>query len=119
VTQRELTPGNESTNETADDVASTESTESTGTTEAPNETLARSSEEGRTIELPSGKGPDPVVGAGMALLGIFTMGVGGARDLHWLFDIGVLCAVVGAGVFVLFVALSALQSRRAETPRES
>jgi drug/metabolite transporter (DMT)-like permease len=58
-------------------------------------------------------GPDPVIGAGLALLGIFLMGTGGARDAHYVFDVGVVIAVVGAIVFVLFVALSALQQRRA------
>ena len=58
-------------------------------------------------------GPDPVIGAGIALLGIFLMGTGGARDAHYEVDVGVDMAVVGAVVFVLFVALSALKQRRA------
>lgn len=60
-----------------------------------------------------GAGPDPVVGAGITLLGIFLMGTGGARDAHYVFDFGVLIAVLGAMIFVLFVALSALKLRRA------
>ena len=56
-------------------------------------------------------GPDPVVGAGITLLGIFLMGAGGARDAHYVFDFGVLLAVVGAVTFVLFVALSAMKQR--------
>jgi hypothetical protein len=60
-----------------------------------------------------GAGPDPVVGAGITLLGIFLMGTGGARDAHYVFDFGVLVAVLGAMIFVLFVALSALKLRRA------
>ena len=59
-------------------------------------------------------GPDPVIGAGMALFGIFLMGTGGARDAHYLFDVGVAIAVIGAVVFVLFVALSALKQRLAQ-----
>jgi hypothetical protein len=59
-------------------------------------------------------GPDPVIGAGIALLGIFLMGTGGSADAHYVFDVGVLTATVGAVVFVLFVALSALKQRRAE-----
>ena len=58
-------------------------------------------------------GPDPVIGAGITLLGIFLMGTGGARDAHYVFDFGVLIAVLGAMIFVLFVALSALKLRRA------
>jgi hypothetical protein len=58
-------------------------------------------------------GPDPVVGAGISLLGIFLMGTGGASDSHYLFDAGVGIAVLGAGIFVLFVTLSALKQRAA------
>ncbi|WP_437765103.1 hypothetical protein WMF27_31735 [Sorangium sp. So ce281] len=58
-------------------------------------------------------GPDPVIGAGIALLGIFLMGVGGAQGAHYLFNFGVLVAVLGAVLFVLFVALTALKQRRA------
>ncbi|WP_437501516.1 hypothetical protein [Sorangium sp. So ce1099] len=58
-------------------------------------------------------GPDPVVGAGIALLGIFLMGVGGAQGAHYLFNFGVLVAVLGAVLFVLFVTLTALKQRRA------
>ena len=58
-------------------------------------------------------GPDPVIGAGITLLGIFLMGTGGARDAHYVFDFGVLTAVLGAVIFVLFVALSTMKQRRA------
>lgn len=57
-------------------------------------------------------GPDPVIGAGVTLLGIFLMGVGGAWDAHYLFDFGVLTAVLGAILFVLFVTVTALKQRR-------
>jgi hypothetical protein len=59
-------------------------------------------------------GPDPVVGAGVTLLGIFLMGAGGATDAHWVFDAGVLLAVLGAAVFVGCVALSAYKLRRVD-----
>ena len=57
--------------------------------------------------------PDPAIGAGITLLGIFLMGTGGARDAHYVFDFGVVTAVLGAATFVLFVALSAMKQRRA------
>jgi hypothetical protein len=63
-------------------------------------------------------GPDPVIGAGIALLGIFLMGTGGASDAHYVFNAGVLTAIIGAILFVLFVALSALKLRRAEKQGE-
>lgn len=62
---------------------------------------------------PAQEGPDPVIGAGIALLGILVMGTAGALDAHYAFDAGVLFAVAGAALFVLFVALSALKQRRA------
>ena len=61
----------------------------------------------------AGKGPDPVIGAGLTLLGIFIMGVAGAAQAHYAFNLGTLVACVGAVVFVLFVALSALKQRKA------
>jgi len=62
---------------------------------------------------PLAEGPDPAIGAGITLLGIFLMGTGGARDAHYVFDLGVVTGVLGAGIFVLFVALSAMKQRRA------
>ena len=56
-------------------------------------------------------GPDPVIGAGITLLGIFLMGAGGARDAHYVFDFGVLIAVLGAATFVVCVALSAMKQK--------
>ena len=58
------------------------------------------------------EGPDPAIGAGITLLGIFLMGTGGARDAHYVFDAGVVTGVLGAATFVLFVALSAVKQRR-------
>ena len=63
-------------------------------------------------------GPDPVIGAGITLLGILLMGTGGARDAHYVFDVGVAIAVLGAATFVLCVALSALKQRRARKESE-
>jgi hypothetical protein len=56
-------------------------------------------------------GPDPVIGAAITLLGILAMGISGAADAHYPFDVSVLVAVVGAGVFVGSVALSAMKQR--------
>jgi hypothetical protein len=60
-------------------------------------------------------GPDPVIGAGIALFGIFVMGLAGARNMHFVFDAGMATAVAGAVIFVLFVALSAMKQRRTES----
>ena len=60
----------------------------------------------------SAEGPDPAIGAGVTLLGIFLMGTGGARDAHYVFDLGVVTAVLGAATFVLFVALSAMKQQQ-------
>lgn len=57
------------------------------------------------------EGPDPVIGAGLCLFGIFVMGLGGSRDWHYVFNVGTLVAIVGAAIFVLFVALSAMKQR--------
>lgn len=65
-------------------------------------------------------GPDPVIGAGLALFGIFLMGTSGASAAHYVFDVGVGIAVIGAVIFVLFVALSALKQRRlSQAPSEA
>jgi hypothetical protein len=55
---------------------------------------------------------DPATGAGITLFGIFLMGTGGATDAHYLFDAGAATAVIGAMIYVLFVALTALKMRR-------
>ncbi len=82
-----------------------------GQGEARESDLARAAD-GRGEPRPA-EGPDPVIGAGITLLGIFLMGTGGAADAHWVFDFGVLTAMLGAGIFVLFVALSVMRQRRA------
>lgn len=60
------------------------------------------------------EGPDPVIGAGLVLFGIFVMGLAGSRDWHYVFNAGTLVAIVGAAVFVLFVALSAMKQRSSD-----
>lgn len=60
------------------------------------------------------EGPDPVIGAGLVLFGIFVMGLGGSREWHYVFNAGTLVAIVGAAVFVLFVALSAMKQRSSD-----
>ncbi|MEZ4297839.1 MAG: hypothetical protein R3B70_22980 [Polyangiaceae bacterium] len=64
---------------------------------------------------PSRWSPDPVIGAGLTLAGIFVMGVAGAANAHYAFNVGTLIACVGAVVFVLFVAVSALRQRKPAT----
>lgn len=74
---------------------------------------------GATLETRKAEGPDPVIGAGLALFGIFVMGLGGARDLHYVFNAGMFVAVGGAVTFVLFVALTAMKQRAARTTKSS
>jgi len=42
------------------------------------------------------------------------MGTAGARDMHYVFDVGVAVAILGAVTFVVCVALSALKQRSAQ-----
>ncbi|MEZ4313380.1 MAG: hypothetical protein R3F14_35610 [Polyangiaceae bacterium] len=56
-----------------------------------------------------------MIGAGLTLAGIFVMGVAGAANAHYAFNVGTLIACVGAVVFVLFVAVSALRQRKPAT----
>jgi hypothetical protein len=65
------------------------------------------------------EGPDPVIGAGLALFGIFVMGLGGARDMHFVFNAGMFVAIAGAAVFVLFVALSAMKQRSSRNTKSA
>jgi hypothetical protein len=57
------------------------------------------------------EGPDPAIGAGLTLFGIFIMGLGGSSNLHYVFNAGSFIAIAGAAVFVLCVALSAMKQR--------
>lgn len=59
-------------------------------------------------------GPDPVIGAGLVLFGIFVMGLAGSRNWHYVFNAGTFVAIIGAAVFVLFVALSAMKQRSSD-----
>lgn len=52
-------------------------------------------------------GPTPLLGAAIALTGMFLMG--GARAPGALFQLGALTAVLGSGLFVLLLALSAMR----------
>ncbi len=57
-------------------------------------------------------GPDPVLGVGLVILGVFIMGVAGAATAHYIFNLGTLIAIVGAVIFVSFVTLSAYRQTR-------
>jgi uncharacterized membrane protein YgdD (TMEM256/DUF423 family) len=57
-------------------------------------------------------GPDPAVGASIALLGIFAMGVTGAATQHYLFNLSTGVAILGAVLFVGAVTITALRQRR-------
>jgi hypothetical protein len=83
-----------------------------GTQAAPSSGPSRDPE--TNVEVGADVGPDPVVGAGITLFGIVMMGVSGAADAHYAFDLGVLTAVAGAGTFVVCVALSAFKQRQAK-----
>lgn len=65
------------------------------------------------------EGPDPVIGAGLVLFGIFVMGLGGSRDWHYVFNAGTFVAIIGAAVFVLFVALSAMKQRSSDQANQA
>jgi hypothetical protein len=58
-------------------------------------------------------GFDPVVGAGVSLLGLVLMGAGGVRAHGYVFHAGMVVAVSGAALCVLLLALSALRQRAA------
>ncbi len=83
-------------------------TDSIGDQGVSGQPLGGDEAEGPAVE---STGPDPAIGAGITLLGIFTMGTGGAADAHYVFDAGMVVAVAGAATFVLFVALSAMKQR--------
>lgn len=55
------------------------------------------------------RGPTPLIGAAIALSGIFLMGAAGAREIGALFQLGALTAVLGWGIFVLLLALAAMR----------
>ena len=57
-------------------------------------------------------GPDPVLGVGLVILGVFIMGVAGAATAHYIFNLGTLIAIVGALLFVAFVTFSTFRQSR-------
>lgn len=60
---------------------------------------------------PKTEGPDPAVGAGLVITGVFIMGVGGAATAHYLFNVGTAVAILGAVLFVAAVTISAFKQR--------
>lgn len=70
------------------------------------------------IEKKSSDGPDPIVGVGLVIVGILMMGISGAATAHYLFNFGSLIAMVGAVLFVTFVALSSWRKNK-EAPKTS
>ncbi|HTJ84175.1 MAG TPA: hypothetical protein VL400_20790 [Polyangiaceae bacterium] len=56
--------------------------------------------------------PDPVVGVGLVIFGVFVMGVAGAATWHYAFNVGTLFAILGALWFVVSVTLSTIASKR-------
>jgi len=75
----------------------------------PEQTLAK-----HDVAQERSEGPDPVIGAGLVLFGIFIMGLAGSRNWHYVFNAGTFVAITGAAVFVLFVALSAMKQRSSD-----
>lgn len=61
----------------------------------------------------AGTGPDPVVGAGLTLLGIMAMGITGAAGQHYLFNASTGVAILGAVLFVASVTITAYRQDRA------
>jgi len=51
-------------------------------------------------------GPDPVWGVGIFVVGLFVMAIGGAMTWHHVFNVGEGVLMLGAVVFLLFVAIS-------------
>ncbi len=58
-------------------------------------------------------GPDPIVGVGLVIVGILIMGISGAATAHYLFNFGSAIAMLGAVLFVTFVALSTYRKNKA------
>ncbi|MFO0614325.1 MAG: hypothetical protein U0414_17190 [Polyangiaceae bacterium] len=66
-----------------------------------------------TLDKKRSDGPDPIVGVGLVIVGILIMGISGAATAHYLFNFGSLIAMVGAVLFVTFVALSTYRKKKA------
>ena len=41
-------------------------------------------------------GPDPVLGVGLVILGVFIMGVAGAATAHYIFNLGIRVVIVAS-----------------------
>lgn len=57
------------------------------------------------------KGPDPVWGAGVFIVGLLVMGVGGAKTWHWTFNVGQGLLMIGSVWFLLAVALTSVRQQ--------
>jgi hypothetical protein len=68
------------------------------------------------IEKKPSDGPDPIVGVGLVIVGILIMGISGAATAHYLFNFGSGIAMLGAVLFVTFVALSTYRKNKPRTP---
>ncbi|MFO0550843.1 MAG: hypothetical protein U0271_20810 [Polyangiaceae bacterium] len=80
-----------------------------GASPAPPTGLPQDRESGKTTG-----GLDPVIGLGLIILGVLVMGIAGASTQHYLFNAGTAIALLGAMIFVVAVALSALRETLAE-----
>ena len=60
---------------------------------------------------PNEKGPDPVWGVGVGIIGLLTMATGGALTWHWVFNVGELVMLIGAAMFLGAVTLTSLKER--------
>ena len=64
--------------------------------------------------------PDPALGITLVIIGIVTMGIGGAATWHYVFNIGSGIAILGAVLFVTFVTWStyAMRGEGRATPKK-
>ncbi len=51
-------------------------------------------------------GPDPGWGVGLFVVGLLVMSVAGAATWHWVFNVGEALLLIGAMVFLAFVAMT-------------
>lgn len=54
----------------------------------------------------SDRGPDPVWGVGLFVVGLIVMAVGGAMTWHYVFNVGEAVLMIGSAVFLLFIAIA-------------
>ncbi len=57
----------------------------------------------------AGVGPDPVVGMGVGVAGLFIMAVGGAGNWHYCFNVGEALLLGGAALFIGSVVVSVMK----------